>query len=146
MNERKKKEKLKNAKATEVKEVKMSYKIEFHDYQVRMRAAMKFLQAGNRVKAGVNFKGREISHLQLGMDRLNTLAEDLSLVGLMEGKPKKEGVRSISVIISPRPEMLKAQRDAAKKKKADEEKAKKASDAVESAASISSEASCIKEV
>merc|ERR1719327_2531652 len=57
--DRKKKDNLKKTKVNELKEVKMSYKIETHDYQVRQKSAMKFLGAGSRVKAVIQFRGRE---------------------------------------------------------------------------------------
>merc|ERR1719183_427663 len=57
--EKKKKENAKNNKVNEVKEVKMSYKIDTHDYEVRRKAAEKFLTAGNRVKIVIQFRGRE---------------------------------------------------------------------------------------
>ena len=67
----------KNSKATEIKEVKMSYKIDVHDYGVRKKSASKFLSQGNRVKCTVTFRGREMQHDNLGFDLLNKLAEEL---------------------------------------------------------------------
>lgn len=54
----------------EIKEVKMSYKIDQHDFDVRMRAVQKFLTDGDRVKVVVQFKGREVQHKDLGRDLL----------------------------------------------------------------------------
>jgi len=106
MNERKAKEVKKNSKASELKEVKMSYKIDVHDYDVRRKNALKFLNQGNRVKCTVMFKGREMQHDNLGRELLEKLAEDMSEICVREGKPKKEG-RSLSLIVSPRAEVLK---------------------------------------
>jgi translation initiation factor IF-3 len=104
--EKKAKEVKKNSKATEIKEVKMSYKIDVHDYDVRKKSALKFLNQGNRVKCTVMFRGREVQHDQLGFELLDKLAADLDTVCVREGKAKREG-RNLSLIISPRPEVLK---------------------------------------
>lgn len=95
--DRKKKDNLKKTKVNELKEVKMSYKIESHDYQVRRRNAEKFLNSGSRVKAVVQFRGREQQYMNLGVDLLNKLAEDVSSIGNGE-KPKREGNRMIMFI------------------------------------------------
>jgi len=106
MQEKKAKEVKKNSKATEIKEVKMSYKIDVHDYQVRKKNAMKFLNQGNRVKCTVMFRGREVQHDKLGFELLENLAQDMEEVCVKEGRPKREG-RNLSLIISPKPEVLK---------------------------------------
>merc|ERR1712228_569879 len=87
MKEKKAKELKKNAKATEVKEVKMSYKIDVHDYGVRKKNALKFLNQGNRVKCTVMFRGREMQHDNLGFDLLQKLAEDMEEVCVKDGRP-----------------------------------------------------------
>lgn len=115
MLEKKAKELKKNSKATEVKEVKMSYKIDVHDYDVRRKNAIKFIKQGNRVKATVMFRGREVQHDNLGFDLLEKLAADLSSVCVKESRPKREG-RNISLIFSPRAEILKAVNDERKSK------------------------------
>jgi translation initiation factor IF-3 len=106
MLEKKAKEVKKNSKATEVKEVKMSYKIDVHDYTVRRKSAAKFLTQGNRVRCTVMFRGREVQHDRLGFDLLEKLTVDLEKMCVRESKPKREG-KMISVILSPRPELLK---------------------------------------
>ena len=75
--EKKRKEKAKNSKATEIKEVKMSYKIGGHDYDVRLKAATKFIKQGNRVRATVTFRGREVQHDILGFELLKRLSLDV---------------------------------------------------------------------
>jgi len=107
MLEKKAKEVKKNSKATELKEVKMSYKIDVHDYSVRVKNAEKFIKQGNRVKATVMFRGREMQHDKLGYELLDKLAEDLEEYGIREGRAKKEG-RNLSLILGPRAEVLKA--------------------------------------
>jgi translation initiation factor IF-3 len=119
--EKKAKELKKNSKASELKEVKMSYKIDVHDYGVRIKSASKFVKQGNRVKCTVQFKGREQQHDRLGYELLNRMAEDMVKICSMEGRPKREG-RFLSCIMSPRPEVTKAVND---KKRADEKAKKK---------------------
>jgi len=121
MKEKKAKEVKKNSKASELKEVKMSYKIDVHDYGVRKKAVDKFIRQGNRVKLTVQFKGREVQHDQLGIQLLNRLAEDLTKISVMDGKPKREG-RSLISFVSPRPEIMKAVNE---KKRAEEKAARK---------------------
>ena len=98
----------------------MSYKIDVHDYGVRMKNALKFLNQGNRVKCTVMFRGREVQHDQLGFELLDKLSVDLEHLANREGRPKREG-RNLSLILSPRPEVLKT---IAEKRRSDE-KAKK---------------------
>lgn len=127
--EKKAKELKKNSKTSEVKEVKMSYKIDVHDYGVRKKNAMKFLKQGNRVKCTVMFRGREVQHDNLGIQLLDKLALELEDVCVREGRAKREG-RNLSLILGPRPEVMKALNDSrkaeekAKKQKKAEQKAK----------------------
>jgi translation initiation factor IF-3 len=107
MQEKKAKEVKKNSKVTEVKEVKMSYKIDVHDYDVRKKNALKFINQGNRVKCTVMFRGREVQYEQLGAQLLEKLAADLDSVCLREGKAKREG-RNLFLILQPRVEVMKA--------------------------------------
>jgi translation initiation factor IF-3 len=126
IQEKKAKEVKKNSKVSEVKEVKMSYKIDVHDYDVRKKNAYKFLQQGNRVKCTVMFRGREVQHDKLGFELLDKLGEDLAELAAKEGQPKREG-RNLSLLLSPRAEVMKALSDGrraeekAKKKKKEQE-------------------------
>ena len=139
MLEKKAKEIKKNSKASELKEVKMSYKIDVHDYGVRKKNALKFLNQGNRVKCTVMFRGREMQHDKLGYELLEKLAQDMEDICVKEGRPKKEG-RNLSLIISPRAEVLKQvnenrrAEEKAKKKLKKESKEKKAAAAAAAAA------------
>jgi translation initiation factor IF-3 len=138
MQEKKAKEVKKNSKATEIKEVKMSYKIDVHDYEVRKKSAIKFLKQGNRVKCSVMFRGREVQHDKLGYELLDKLATEMEEVCVREGRPKREG-RNLAMIISPRPEVLKAvneNRRAIEKEK----KKKKTAEKEQKAASLASTA------
>ena len=125
MQEKKRKEKAKNSKATEIKEVKMSYKIGGHDYDVRLKAASKFIKQGNRVKLTVQFKGREVQHDRLGVDLMEKLAKDLEDICNMEGKPRREG-RNLGAILTPRSEVVKALNDAKRLREKEKKKAKEA--------------------
>lgn len=126
MQEKKRKEKAKNSKATEIKEVKMSYKIGDHDYGVRLRAASKFIKQGNRVKATVMFRGREVQHDNLGVELLRRLADDLDDTAVMERKPRREG-RSLGAILTPRAEVVKAINDARRSKDKEKKRAREES-------------------
>jgi translation initiation factor IF-3 len=84
----------------QVKELKFRPNTDDHDYDFKKNHAIRFLKEGNRVKAVVQFRGREIAHVDLGRKLLLRFAEDLSGVGTIEGQPKLEG-RNAHVIISP---------------------------------------------
>jgi translation initiation factor IF-3 len=105
--EKKAKEVKKNSKTSELKEVKMSYKIDVHDYDVRKKNAIKFLCQGNRVKCTIMFRGREVQHDNLGFELLERLAAELEDTCIKENRPRREG-RFMSLILAPRPEVMKA--------------------------------------
>ena len=74
-----------------VKEVKFRVKIDTHDFDFKVGNARKFLEAKNRVKFTVMFRGREISHAELGQQLLEKAAEELEEVGTVESHPRQEG-------------------------------------------------------
>ena len=80
------------------KEVKMRYKIEEHDYKVRVNQAIRFLEAGDKVKATITFKGREIQHSDLAIELLNKLANDLSNLSDIQQKPLRDGKNIIMLL------------------------------------------------
>ena len=84
----------------QVKELKFRPNTDDHDYDFKKNHAIRFLQDGNRVKAVVQFRGREIAHADLGRKLLIRFAEDLSAYGSVEGTPRLEG-RSAHILISP---------------------------------------------
>jgi len=84
----------------QVKELKFRPNTDDHDYTFKMNHAVRFLAEGNRVKAVVQFRGREIAHVDLGKKLLLRFAGDLATHGSVEGQPKLEG-RNAHVIISP---------------------------------------------
>jgi translation initiation factor IF-3 len=83
-----------------VKELKFRPNTDDHDYEFKKNHAMRFLKEGNRVKAIVQFRGREIAHVDLGKKLLLRFAQDLAQIGAVEGQPRLEG-RNAHVIISP---------------------------------------------
>ena len=84
----------------QVKELKFRPNTDDHDYDFKKKNAIRFLQEGNRVKAVVQFRGREIAHADLGKKLLLRLAGDLSAYVAVEGPPRLEG-RNAHVLISP---------------------------------------------
>nr|WP_262975136.1 translation initiation factor IF-3 [Roseovarius litoreus] len=88
----------KKQKIIEVKEVKFRPNTDTHDYDVKMRNVMRFLQNGDKVKVTLRFRGREMAHQDLGRDLLERVAEDVKDVGKVENMPKMEGRQMIMVI------------------------------------------------
>lgn len=84
----------------QVKELKFRPNTDDHDYDFKKKNAIRFLQEGNRVKAVVQFRGREIAHADLGKKLLLRLSGDLTAYGTIEGQPRLEG-RNAHVLISP---------------------------------------------
>jgi len=99
--EKKAREAKKKQHTSDVKEVKMRYKIEEHDYQVRIHQAQRFLKDGDKVKATIMFRGREIQHVDLAETLLNRMATDLQEIGEVQQAPKKEG-RNMMMLIAPK--------------------------------------------
>lgn len=99
--EKKAREARKKQHTADVKEVKMRYKIEDHDYQVRVNQAVRFLKDGDKVKATITFRGREIQHSDLAEDLLKRMATDLEDVAEVQQAPKREG-RNMMMLLSPK--------------------------------------------
>jgi len=100
----KKAKELKRAASTgqKLKELKMSYRIGSQDFEVRKKAAVRFLQQGDRVKFSMLFKGREIVFAEKGREVMHDMATALEDVGVLEGRPKVEG-RQMIMMITPKP-------------------------------------------
>jgi translation initiation factor IF-3 len=88
----------KKQKIIEVKEVKFRPNTDTHDYDVKMRSVMKFLEGGDKVKVTLRFRGREMAHQNLGRDLLERVAEDVKEVGKVENMPKLEGRQMVMMI------------------------------------------------
>lgn len=117
-NKKKQHEAKKKQHIIQVKELKFRPNTDDHDYEFKKNHAIRFLQEGNRVKAVVQFRGREIAHVDLGKRLLLRFAEDLASYGAVEGHPRLEG-RNAHVIISP----LKSPKDKEKEKEKPQERA-----------------------
>jgi translation initiation factor IF-3 len=102
--EKKAREAKKKQHTADVKEVKMRYKIDEHDYQVRINQAQRFLKAGDKVKATITFRGREIQHSHLAEDLLKRMVIDLQEVAELQQAPKKEG-RNMMMLLSPKKQL-----------------------------------------
>ncbi|CUH80382.1 bacterial translation initiation factor 3 (bIF-3) [Tropicibacter naphthalenivorans] len=92
----------KKQKIIEVKEVKFRPGTDVHDYQVKMRNVLKFLENGDKVKVTLRFRGREMAHQDLGRDLLQRVSEDVKEIGKVENMPKMEG-RQMVMMIGPLP-------------------------------------------
>jgi translation initiation factor IF-3 len=90
-------EKKKKQVIIEVKEIKFRPATDLHDYTFKMKHAQEILADGNKVKATVRFKGREITHKELGAALLDRLTKDLAEHGQLEFRPRLEGMQMIAI-------------------------------------------------
>jgi translation initiation factor IF-3 len=90
----------KKQKTVEVKEIKMRPNIDTHDYDVKMRAARRFLDDGDKVKMTLRFRGREMAHQELGLQLLFRVRDELDEMAKVEAEPKLEG-RQMIMILAP---------------------------------------------
>nr|WP_319826604.1 translation initiation factor IF-3 [Thalassovita sp.] len=88
----------KKQKIIEVKEIKFRPNTDTHDYEVKMRSVIKFLENGDKVKVTLRFRGREMAHQNLGRELLERVAEDVKEIGKVEHMPKMEGRQMIMMI------------------------------------------------
>ena len=111
------KEAKKNQRVMEVKEIRMSPSIGENDLQTKLKAALKFLADGDRVKVSIRFRGREMAHTNIGEQILRDFADKCSELANLDKQPKLEG-RNMSMFLSPKSAQAvkKAQKEAAKKK------------------------------
>jgi translation initiation factor IF-3 len=99
--QKKKNEARKKQKVIEVKEIKLRPGIDDHDYQVKMRSMVKFIEEGDKVKVTMRFRGRELAHQDLGMNVLMRVKGDLDEIAKVEQFPKMEG-RQMTMVVSPK--------------------------------------------
>ena len=97
--QKKEKEARKKQKSKELKEIKLHANIEEHDYQVKLRSAQKFLQHSNKIKLTMIFRGREMTHLDLGRKVVDRLVKDLEGSGQVEKGPFRMGRFLITIIM-----------------------------------------------
>jgi translation initiation factor IF-3 len=81
-----------------LKEIKMRPKIEAHDYGFKMNHARRFLENNNKVKFSLIFRGREVTHPDIGLGILKKVADDLLEIATIEAGPKKEGMAMMMVL------------------------------------------------
>jgi translation initiation factor IF-3 len=91
----------KHQKVIEIKEIKLRPMIDDHDYDVKMRAIRRFFEEGDKVKVTLRFRGREMAHMEIGMDLLKKVKRDTDEIGKVEQEPKLEG-RQMVMVIAPR--------------------------------------------
>lgn len=96
--QKKKAEAKKKQKVIEVKEIQIRPGIDENDFQVKCRAARRFLEDGNKVKITMRFRGREIAHQELGMEILNRIKDDFQELAKLEYAPKLEGKQMIMIL------------------------------------------------
>ena len=88
----------KKQKVIEIKEIKMRPNIDDHDYDVKMRSIKRFFEEGDKVKVTLRFRGREMAHLELGMQLLRRVESELVEVSKVEYSPRLEGRQMIMVL------------------------------------------------
>ncbi|KYD10812.1 translation initiation factor IF-3 [Heyndrickxia sporothermodurans] len=101
--QKKDKEARKNQKVINLKEVRLSPTIDEHDFNTKLRNARKFLEKGDKVKASIRFKGRAITHKEIGQKVLDRFAKECEDLGTIESKPKMDG-RSMFLVLAPKTE------------------------------------------
>ena len=100
--QKREKEARKKQKTFDIKEVKLRPGIEDHDFNVKYKNAVRFLEDGDKVKVTIMFRGRELSHPELGEVLLNKMAEQLKEIAVVERVPKLEG-KNMIMIVAPKP-------------------------------------------
>ncbi len=91
----------KSQKTQEIKEIKMRPNIDDHDYDTKMRSVVKFIEEGDKVKLTLRFRGRELSHQQIGMNLLRKVQEDVAEIAKVEAFPRMEG-RQMLMVLAPK--------------------------------------------
>lgn len=94
------KEARRNQRTIDTKEVRLSVKIDTHDFNTKMNHAIRFLKSGDKVKVTIRFRGREMAHPEIGKENMERFAEGVKEYGEVASKPKLEG-RSMTMMINP---------------------------------------------
>ena len=98
--EKREKEARKKQQVVEVKEIQLSYRIDTHDFETKVKHAVRFLSDGNKVRVVLRFKGREISHVAMGSEIMTKFEEACAEYGTADKKPVLDG-RFMSMILAP---------------------------------------------
>jgi translation initiation factor IF-3 len=122
LEKKKQNEAKKKQVVVQLKEVKLRPRTEEHDYTTKLKKVREFLAEANKARITVMFRGREMSHRELGQKVLQRVIEDLRDVAVIESAPRMEG-RQMFMILAPNPKMLQSARDKAKAQAAQAEKA-----------------------
>ncbi|MFH1687165.1 MAG: translation initiation factor IF-3 [bacterium] len=112
---RKEKQAKKRQHSFQLKEMRYRPKIDEHDYQFKLRHVREFLTSGSKVRTFVMFRGRELAYTDQGKELLERVAQDMSDIANVDMPPKREG-RHMSMILGPKPEIMKALKNAPLKK------------------------------
>ena len=104
--EKEEKQARKKQHIVQIKEVKVTSKIKEHDYQTKLRSAIKFIERGDKVKLTMFFRGREVTHIDLGRRVLDRFTEDVSDIAEVEKNFGLDG-RVIVILLSPKPNVRK---------------------------------------
>ena len=99
--QKREREEKKKKKVVSLKEVRLSPSIDENDFQTKLRNARKFLEKGDKVKASIRFKGRAITHKEIGQRVLDRLASELTDIATIESHPKMDG-RSMFLMLAPK--------------------------------------------
>jgi len=99
---RKEKEKRKNQKIVDIKEVRLSLNIDTHDFNTKLNHALKFIEKGDKVKVSIKFRGRELGHPEFGLEIMNRFSEACAETAAVEKPPKLEG-RNMLMFLAPKP-------------------------------------------
>ena len=91
----------KKQKVIEVKEIQLRPNIDTHDYETKMKAVMRFLEDGDRVKVTMRFRGREMAHQDIGMGLLVKVQQEMEAKAKVESSPRSEG-RQMVMVLAPR--------------------------------------------
>ena len=97
---KKEKEARKNQKTIEMKEIRLSYKIDIHDFNTKLEHAKKFLAAGHKLKVSIRFRGREMAHSKLGAQAMERFAQQVAELATVEKGAKLEG-RQMLMFLTP---------------------------------------------
>ncbi|NYJ74409.1 translation initiation factor IF-3 [Allobranchiibius huperziae] len=108
----------KNQVNTVIKEIKLRLKIDPHDYGTKKGHVERFLNAGDKVKVTIMFRGREQSRPEMGFKLLQRLAEDVSEIGFVESSPKQDG-RNMVMVIGPVKKKAEARAEGRRKREAE---------------------------
>ena len=100
------KEQRRNQKIIEMKEIRLSATIDVRDMEIKAKACKKFLAEGNKVKVSIRFRGRQITHGEIGLDVMNRFFDMLDDKSIKERPPKTEG-RSMFMVLAPKAENKK---------------------------------------